>query len=113
MVGGPYVQKNLNVLNDHGRCVIIAFQQGPHADLNLMRLMLKRLTLTGATLRSRSNEEKARIAAEVERVVWPWIEAGKVKPVIDSTFPLADAEGAHARLQSGAHAGKVVLVAQN
>ena len=65
MVGGPYVQKNLNVLNDHGRCVIIAFQQGPHADLNLMRLMLKRLTLTGATLRSRSNEEKARIAAEV------------------------------------------------
>jgi NADPH:quinone reductase len=113
MVGGPYVQKNLNVLNDHGRCIVIAFLQGPHADLNLMRLMLKRLTLTGATLRSRSNEEKARIASEVERVVWPWIEAGKVKPVIDSTFPLADAEGAHARLQSGAHAGKVVLVAQN
>jgi NADPH:quinone reductase-like Zn-dependent oxidoreductase len=110
MVGGPYVQKNLNVLNDNGRCVMIAFLQGPHADLNLMRLMLKRLTLTGSTLRSRSNEEKARIAREVERVVWPWIGAGKVKPVIDSTYPLEQAEQAHQRLQSGAHAGKVVLV---
>lgn len=109
MVGGPYVQKNLNLLKAHGRCVIIAFQQGPHAELNLMRMMLKRLTLTGATLRSRSNEEKARIAADVERVVWPWIEAGKIKPVIDSTFPLEQAEQAHQRLQSGAHAGKVVL----
>lgn len=109
MVGGAYVQKNLNILNDRGRCVMIAFQQGPQAELNLMRLMLKRLTLTGSTLRSRSNEEKARIAREVERVVWPWIEAGKVKPVIDSTFPLAEAEQAHARLQSGGHAGKVVL----
>ncbi|MGH6952467.1 MAG: NAD(P)H-quinone oxidoreductase [Vitreimonas sp.] len=110
MVGGPYVQKNLNVLNDRGRCVMIAFLQGPHADLNLMRLMLKRLTLTGSTLRSRSNEEKARIAREVERVVWPWIEAGKVKPVIDSTFPLDQAEQAHQRLQSGQHAGKIVLM---
>ena len=109
MVGGPYVQKNLNILNDRGRCVMIAFQQGPQAELNLMRLMLKRLTLTGSTLRSRSHEEKARIAREVERVVWPWVEAGKVKPVIDSTFPLAEAEQAHARLQSGGHAGKVVL----
>jgi putative PIG3 family NAD(P)H quinone oxidoreductase len=109
MVGGPYVQKNLNVLNDQGRCVIIAFLQGPHADLNLMRLMLKRLTLTGSTLRSRSNAEKSRIAREVERVVWPWIEAGKVRPVVDSTFPLEQAEQAHQRLQSGAHAGKIVL----
>lgn len=110
MVGGPYVQKNLNVLKQGGRCVMIAFLKGPHADLNLMRLMLKRLTLTGSTLRSRSNEEKARIAREVETHVWPWIAAGKVKPVIDSTFPLSDAEGAHARLQSGAHAGKILLV---
>jgi putative PIG3 family NAD(P)H quinone oxidoreductase len=109
MVGGPYVQKNLNLLKERGRCVMIAFLQGPHAEVNLMRLMLKRLTLTGSTLRSRSNEEKARIAREVERVVWPWIEAGKVRPVIDSTFPLAEAEQAHARLQSGAHAGKIVL----
>lgn len=109
MVGGPYVQKNLNVLNDRGRCVIIAFLQGPQVELNLMRLMLKRLTLTGATLRSRSVEEKARIARGVEEHVWPWIEAGQMKPVIDSTFPLNEAEAAHARLQSGAHAGKIVL----
>lgn len=109
MVGGPYVQKNLNVMNEGGRCVQIAFLQGPQAEVSLMRLMLKRLTLTGSTLRSRSVEEKARIAREVERVVWPWIAAGKVKPVIDSTFPLAQAEAAHARLNSGAHAGKVVL----
>lgn len=109
MVGGPYVQKNLNLLNERGRCVMIAFLQGPHAEVNLMRLMLKRLTLTGSTLRSRPAEEKARIASEAERVVWPWIAAGKLKPVIDSTFPLAEAEAAHARLQSGAHAGKIVL----
>jgi NADPH2:quinone reductase len=109
MVGVPYVQKNLDVMKDQGRIVMIAFLQGPMAQLNLMRLMLKRLTLTGSTLRSRSVEEKARIAREVERHVWPWIEAGRVKPVIDSTFPLTEAEAAHARLQGGAHAGKIVL----
>jgi NADPH:quinone reductase len=109
MVGGPYIQKNLDILNDQGRLVIIAFLQGPTAQLNLMRLMLKRLTITGSTLRARSADEKARIAAQVERHVWPWIEAGRVKPVIDSTFPLTEAEQAHARLQSGAHAGKIVL----
>lgn len=109
MVGGPYVQKNLNLLNDRGRCVMIAFQQGPQAEVNLMRLMLKRLTLTGSTLRSRPVEEKARIAHEVETHVWPWIEAGKLKPLIDSTFTLNEAEAAHARLQSGGHIGKIVL----
>ncbi len=109
MVGGPYVQKNLDVLNDQGRLVMIAFLQGPTAQLNLMRLMLKRLTLTGSTLRSRSAEEKARIAAQVERNVWPWIAAGRVKPVIDSTFTLNEAEQALARLQSGSHAGKIIL----
>ncbi|MBC7767357.1 MAG: NAD(P)H-quinone oxidoreductase [Phycisphaerales bacterium] len=109
MVGGPYVQKNLDLLNDGGRCVMIAFLQGPQAEVNLMRLMLKRLTLTGSTLRSRAVEEKARIARAVEAQVWPWIAAGKVKPVIDSTFTLNEAEAAHARLKSGAHAGKIVL----
>ncbi|MEQ1616879.1 MAG: NAD(P)H-quinone oxidoreductase [Terricaulis sp.] len=109
MIGGPYVQKNLDLLNERGRCVMIAFLQGPQAQLNLMRTMLRRLTLTGSTLRSRPKEEKARIAREVERGVWPWIEADKVKPVIDSAFPLAEAEAAHARLQGGAHAGKIVL----
>jgi len=109
MVGGSYVQKNLNLLNDGGRCVMIAFLQGPQAEVNLMRLMLKRLTLTGSTLRSRAVEEKARIAHEVERQVWPWIAAGKLKPVIDSTFALREAEAALARLQSGGHIGKIVL----
>lgn len=109
MVGGPYVQKNLNILNELGRVVMIAFLQGPQAELNLMRLMLKRLTLTGSTLRSRATAEKARIAREVERHVWPWIEAGKVKPIIDSVFPLTEAEAAHQRLQASAHAGKIVL----
>lgn len=112
MVAGPYVQKNLNLLKGRGRAVIIAFLQGPHADLNLMRLMLKRLTLTGSTLRSRSPEEKARLASEVERAVWPWIESGKVRPILDSTFPLDQAEQAHARLQRGAHMGKIVLTAE-
>lgn len=109
MVGGPYVQKNLDLLKEGGRCVMIAFLQGPRADLNLIKLLLKRLTLTGSTLRPRSHAEKARIAKAVEENVWPWIEAGKLKPVIDSTFPLGDAEAAHARMQSGAHAGKIVL----
>lgn len=109
MVGGPYIQKNLNLMNEGGRLVMIAFLQGPQVQLNLMRLMLKRLTITGSTLRSRSAEEKERIAREVERVVWPWLAGGRVKPVIDAMFPLDQAEAAHARMQSGAHAGKIVL----
>jgi putative PIG3 family NAD(P)H quinone oxidoreductase len=109
MVGGPYVQKNLNIMNERGRLVMIAFLQGPQAELNLMRLMLKRLTITGSTLRARAPDEKARIAREIERVVWPWLIDGTVKPVIDATFPLDQAEAAHARMQSGVHAGKIVL----
>lgn len=109
MVGGPYVQKNLNILNDRGRCVMIAFLKSPQVELNLMRVMLKRLMLTGSTLRSRPVEEKARIAHAVEAQVWPWIAAGKLKPVIDSTFTLNEAEAAHARLQAGEHAGKIML----
>jgi NADPH:quinone reductase-like Zn-dependent oxidoreductase len=72
-------------------------------------LMMKRATLTGSTLRPRSADEKARLAAEIERVVWPWVEAGKVKAVVDRTFPLAEAAAAHAYLEAGAHVGKVVL----
>lgn len=110
MVAGPYTQKNLDILNEGGRCVLIAFLQGPVApQLNLMRILLKRLTLTGSTLRSRPLPEKARLAAEVEKHVWPWIEAGKVKTVIDAVFPLADAESAHARMTAGENAGKIIL----
>lgn len=109
MVAGPYVQKNLDILNDGGRAVLIAFLQGPTAQLNLMRIMLKRLTLTGSTLRSRPLGEKARLAAEVEKHVWPWIESGKVKTVVDAVFPLADAEAAQARMTAGTNAGKIIL----
>lgn len=110
MVGAPYLAKNMSATKPLGRIVSIAQLQGAQAEINLALLMLKRLTLTGSTLRSRAVEEKGRIAREVERHVWPRIEAGKVKPAIDSTFPLAEAEAAHARLQSGGHAGKIVLV---
>jgi NADPH:quinone reductase-like Zn-dependent oxidoreductase len=109
MVGGRYVQKNLAILRDRGRCVQIAFLEGARAEVDLTRLMLKRLTLTGSTLRSRSIEEKARLAAAVEATVWPWVAAGLVKPVIDRVYPLSEAEAAHARLQSGDHIGKIVL----
>jgi len=110
MVGAPYLAKNVSAAKPLGRIVMIAQLQGAQAEINLMLLMVKRLTLTGSTLRPRAVEEKARIAREVERHVWPWIEAGKLKPLIDSTFPLADAQAAHARMQSSAHAGKIVLV---
>jgi NADPH2:quinone reductase len=109
MVGAPYLAKNMNAAKPLGRIVSIAQLHGAQAEINLALLMVKRLTLTGSTLRSRAFEEKARIAREVERHVWPWIETGKVRPLIDSTFPLAEAEAAHARMQSGAHAGKIVL----
>lgn len=109
MVGGPYIQKNLDLLRDDGRCVQIAYLQGPVAELNLMRLMMKRLTLTGSTLRARPVAEKARLAAAVRATVWPWIEAGRVRPIVDSTFPLEDAEAAHARMTASAHAGKIIL----
>ncbi len=109
MVGGPYIQKNLDLLRDDGRCVQIAYLQGPVAELNLMRLMMKRLTLTGSTLRARPVAEKARLAAAVRATVWPWIEAGAVRPIVDSTFPLQEAEAAHARMTASAHAGKIIL----
>ncbi|MGH7021983.1 MAG: NAD(P)H-quinone oxidoreductase [Caulobacteraceae bacterium] len=109
MVAGAYFPKNLEALRTGGRLVHIAAQGGGVVELPIMKLMQKRLAVSGSTLRPRSAEEKARLAAEVERVVWPWIAAGKVKPVIDRIFPLADAAGAHARMESGAVVGKIVL----
>jgi putative PIG3 family NAD(P)H quinone oxidoreductase len=109
MVAGPYIQKNLNLLKDQGRLCFIAFLQGPRAEVDFMRLMLKRLTVTGSTLRARPTAEKARIAAAVERQVWPWIAEGRLRPVIDCVLPFREAEAAHARMQAGAHAGKIML----
>ncbi|MDB5493456.1 MAG: NAD(P)H-quinone oxidoreductase [Phenylobacterium sp.] len=109
MVGGDYFAKELDALKTGGRIVFIAALGGGEISFPVFRLMQKRAVVTGSTLRPRDADEKARLAAEVERVVWPWIEAGKVKPVVDATFPLAEAAKAHAHLEAGAHLGKVVL----
>jgi putative PIG3 family NAD(P)H quinone oxidoreductase len=111
MVGGPYFDKNLDALNTGGRIVYIAALAGPVLEVPVMKIMQKRAVLTGSTLRPRPADEKARLAAEIERVVWPWIAAGKLKPIIDATFPLEDAAAAHAHLEAGEHVGKVVLLA--
>ncbi|WP_412546538.1 NAD(P)H-quinone oxidoreductase [Maricaulis sp. MIT060901] len=110
MVGGSYVQKNINIMNPGGRLVSIAFLQGSRCELDLMLVMLKRLTLTGSTLRARPDTEKARIAAAVRDHVLPWIEAGKVRTVIDSRFELDDVRSAHERLDGGQHSGKILLI---
>ena len=110
MVGASYFAKNLSALNTGGRIVYIAALGGGMLEVPVFGLMMKRAVLTGSTLRPRSADEKARLAAEIERVVWPWVEAGKVKAVVDRTFPLAEAAAAHAYLEAGAHVGKVVLV---
>jgi len=109
MVAGDYFPKNLDALNVGGRLVHIAAQGGGKVDLPIMAIMQKRLVITGSTLRPRSADEKARLAAEIERVVWPWVVAGKIKAVVDRTFPLAEAAAAHAFLESGGHLGKVML----
>ena len=109
MVGGPYFAKNLAALTTGGRIVYIAAQGGGALELPIGALMQKRAFITGSTLRPRNADEKARLTTEVERVVWPWIEAGAVKPVIDHTFPLAEAGKAQALLEGGHHLGKVVL----
>ena len=109
MVAGPYFPKNLEALNTGGRLVHIASQGGGTVELPIIKIMQKRLIVTGSTLRPRSADEKARLAGEVERVVWPWIAAGQVLPIIDRTFPLIEAAAAHAWLEGGAHLGKVVL----
>ena len=109
MVGGPYVERNLKALAVEGRLVQIAWLQGSKIQANFVPLMLKRLTWTGSTLRPRSVEEKGRIARELEESVWPLLAAGKVKPVVHATFPLAEAAQAHALMESSTHIGKIVL----
>ena len=109
MVGGDYVLKNLDALKTGGRIVFIAALAGGQLDIPIFRIMQKRAVITGSTLRPRDADEKARLAAEIERVVWPWIAAGKVKPQVDATFPLEEAAAAHAHLEGGAHVGKVIL----
>jgi putative PIG3 family NAD(P)H quinone oxidoreductase len=109
MVGGDYFAKDLDALKVDGRIVFIASLGGGDVTLSIGRLMQKRGVVTGSTLRPRNPDEKARLAAAVEALVWPWIEAGKVAPQVDATFPLAQAAKAHAHLENGAHVGKIVL----
>lgn len=109
MVGGDYVPRNLACLAEEGRHVSIAAQRGPKVEIPLWDVMRKRLTLTGSTLRARSIHFKAMLAVEIEREIWPHLESGGIRPVIDSTFPLADAAGAHRLMDSGDHVGKIVL----
>lgn len=109
MVGGDYIERNIKAAATDGRIVSIAFLNGSTANVNFMPIMLKRLTLTGSTLRPRSIEEKAALAAALEAKVWPLIEAGRVKPLIDKVFPLGDAAGAHALMEKSNHIGKIVL----
>ena len=109
IVGGPNVEGNFKAATHDGRIIQLAFALGSKVEINLMPVMLKRLTYTGSTLRTRSPAFKARIAQELEARVWPLIEAGKIKPVVRATFPLAEAAKAHALMESVAHIGKIVL----
>ncbi|MBA2919133.1 zinc-binding dehydrogenase [Sphingomonas sp. MAH-20] len=109
MVGGDYFPRNLQCLAEEGRHVSIAVQRGATAEIPIFDIMRRRLTLTGSTLRPRSKEFKQLVADELDRMVWPHVREGRLKPVIDSTFPLADAASAHARMESGDHVGKIVL----
>lgn len=111
MVGGSYFAQNLEALKTRGRIVYIASLGGQTLEVPVLKVMQKQAVITGSTLRPRSADEKARLAAEVERIVWPWIEAGKISIPVDATFPLAEAARAHAHLEAGAHVGKVVLTA--
>jgi NADPH:quinone reductase len=109
MVGGDYVERNYDAAAVEGRIVQIATQQGFKVSINVLKIMQKRLTHTGSTLRPRPVADKAMIARDLEEKAWPLLAAGKIKPVIDSTFPLKEASKAHARIESSDHVGKIVL----
>jgi NADPH2:quinone reductase len=110
MVGGPYIQRNLDCLNVEGRLCQIAFLQPPIVEkFNFLKMLTMRLTLTGSTLRPRTVEQKAEIAADLKRHVWPLYENGKIKPVLFKTFPLAEAKDAHTLMESSKHIGKIML----
>ncbi len=109
IVGGPNIERNFKAATHDCRIIQLAFALGSKVDINLMPVMLKRLTYTGSTLRTRSPAFKEKIAQELEAKVWPLIESGKIRPVVHATFPLAEAAKAHALMESGTHIGKIVL----
>ena len=109
MVGSDYAALNQAVLNRFGRWVVIATLSGAKAEIDLAALMMKRIVLTGSTLRARPADEKARLIAQIEAVAWPWIAAGQVRPPVQATYPPAEAAAAHLKLEAGDHVGKIVL----
>jgi len=109
MVGGDYVPRNLACLAEEGRHVSIAVQRGATTEIPIVDIMRRRLSLTGSTLRPRSIEFKTMVADEIAKTVWPFVEGGRLKPVIDQVFPLTEADAAHQRMESGEHVGKIVL----
>jgi NADPH2:quinone reductase len=113
MVGGDYLPRNLACLAEDGRHVTIAFQRGMKVEIDIADVMRRRLTLTGSTLRARSADFKAALADEIHRTLWPRLAEGGWKPAMDQGFPLTDASAAHARMQAGAHVGKIVLVVED
>jgi putative PIG3 family NAD(P)H quinone oxidoreductase len=110
MVGGDYLPRNLACLAEEGRHVSIAVQRGATAEVPIFDIMRRRLTLTGSTLRPRPIEFKTMVADEIAKTVWPYVEGGRLKPVVDRTFPLAEAGAAHARLEAGENVGKIVML---
>jgi NADPH:quinone reductase-like Zn-dependent oxidoreductase len=111
MVAGDYVARNLKCLAPEGRHVTIAVQGGARVEINMAVVMARRYTLTGSTLRPRSDEFKALLTQEIRDNVWPMVEQGSLRPVMDVRFPLVEAAAAHARMEAGAHIGKIVLEA--
>lgn len=109
MVGGDYIQKNLDIVAAEGRIVSIAFIRGFRAEVNFAPMLLKRVTLTGSTLRAQTFEQKAVMVQELLQHVYPHLDRGAIQPVIDSVFPMAQAEDAHARMEDGEHMGKILL----
>jgi NADPH2:quinone reductase len=109
MVGGDYIGRNIRALADDGRLVQIAFLQGPKVELNFAHIMMRRLTVTGSTLRPQSDLAKARIAEQLRAHVWPLLDMGQIAPVMDLEFGFEDASKAHMRIEDGSHIGKIVL----
>lgn len=109
MVGGDYIARNVKCLATEGRLVNIAYQKGSEATVNFLPVMLKRLTITGSTLRIQSLADKTRMARGILEMVWPWIEQGRLKPLVHATFPLRQAAAAHAMMETNTHTGKILL----
>ncbi len=113
IVGGPYLARHLDALAPDGRLAIIAVQGGSKTEINLLPILLKRLTLTGSTLRPQRLTEKSRLARAIREKVWPWVASGHLRPLIDSIFPLKEAAKAHERMESSQHIGKIALTLEH